>query len=571
MASNAEATETKDGILMETLHTDIVVVGSGSAGLTAAVVAARHGLRVMLLEKRETVGGTSAWSGGGCWVPCNSLMSEVKVEDSRADAEAYIRAAVGDYLREDLLGAFLENAPRMIDWMLANTEVRFAPRTPFPDAQMNLPGARVGGRSLASVEYDGRRLGSWLSRLEPPFRSFNAPLGMMLSPADVPHALNIFRNPRSFFHMVRLGLRFGWDLLRHGRSTRLTMGNALVARLLQSALAEGVTVMVDSPVQTLTFENGAVKGVIARCAGRHLRIEAERGVLLAAGGGSANPEWQRQHSPYPGFHEALVCPGNVGDGLRMAQEVGANQNNNNLRNGAFDVVSALHCADGRVERALHFIRDLPKPGCMVVGADGRRFANEANLRLGQAMTASGNVPAWLVCDRRFVRRYGVGLVLPFGLNSRAMRRAGYLIEAVTIEALGSKIGVPCDALAASVARFNEFARAGVDDEFGRGASPGERALGDAEAGFLNPNLGTIEAGPFCAVKLVIGDVGSVLGLKVDSCARVLDAGDRPIPGLYAAGLDMNSVWAGAAIGAGLNHAHNMTFAYIAARTMADQR
>jgi len=525
---------------MEERNFDVVVAGSGSAGLTAAVTAAHHGLKVVLLEKSARFGGTSAWSGGGCWVPDNPLLKQIGLDDSRGAAEGYVKAVVGSYLREDLFATFLDRSLEMLDFLLTKTEVEFLARKPAPDYHMDVPGALVGGRSLASPVYDARRLGHNLPRLELPLNSFNAPGGMMMSPLDFMHAMEMFKSWPSVAHIAKISARYAWDLVRYGRGTRVTMGNALMARLLRSAMDAGVTLWAETPVRRLIHDGIRVTGAVACRYDQEVVINAKHGVVLATGGFAANPELRARYYPQPALHRSMVKSTNTGDGLAIAQEVGAVIETNNAHAGSWCMVSTIEHPGAPPQHCMHFFMDLPKPGCIVVDKRGKRFGNEAGLLMGTAMQTAGAIPAWIICDRPFIKKYGLGLIFPYGLNLALRRRQGYVIEAQTLRALAGNIGVDPDGLEATISRTNSFADTGVDPDFKRGGSALDRSIGDSSH-VPNPCLGQISTPPFYAVRLLPGDAGSVTGL------------------------DMNSLWAGQGIANGMNHAHNMTFGYIAGR------
>lgn len=549
------------------LEFDVVVAGSGSAGMTAAIVAAHHGLSVVLVEKTAVFGGTTAWSGGGCWVPCNPMIAKVGLTDSREAAVAYADAVIGKFLRRDLYETFLDESPRMLDFMLKRTQVRFMPRTPAPDYQMNQPGALIGGRSLGSVPYDGRELGEHLSLLRPPLAEFNAPWGMMMSPLDVMHAMNAFSSRASFWYMTKLFARYFVDRLRFGRGTRLTMGSALAARLLRSALDAGVTLWTKTEAERLVRDGDRITGLVVAKDGRELTLTARKGVVLACGGFSSSEAHRKQFYPHAEHHMTLVAEGNTGDGQRMVAEIGGTFQDANAHNGVWQVVSTHRRRDGSVQRVPHFFNDLPKPGCIAVNAKGERFGNEANLELAGAMNATGAVPAWLIADHAFMTKYGMGLVYPFGIRLRRFVREGYVKRGRTLVELARAIGVDAGGLERTVARVNDFARAGVDTDFGKGAQPLDRAMGDP-AHQPNPCLGPIATAPFYAVRIVPGDVASVRGLRVNRLAQPLDAQDRPIEGLHVCGLDMNSLWSGTGFANGAFHSQNMTFGYVIGRHLA---
>lgn len=547
---------------------DVVVVGSGGAGLTSATVAARRGLKVLLLEKSEWFGGTTALSGGGIWVPGSTIAAKAGLVDEPGAAARYVHEVVGPTLRADLLDAFLDAAPRMVDELQQHTSVRFAVQRGFADWHPRAAGHSPEGRLLVPLPYDGRELGQHFSMLRPPLTELNAPGGMMIGLPDMAHAARWTRSFASFRHMAMLGGRYAVDrLCRYPRGTRLTMGNALAARLLRSALDAGVTLWRRTPMQRLVVEQGGVTGVVVSCAGVETTVRASRGVVLASGGFSANATMRQRYIPYAAHHVSLVPDGNTGDGLNHALAAGARFDGDNLSNAGWVVVSVLREAGGRVRKFPHLFLDRGKPGCIAVNARGERFGNEAATNLVEPMHRTGSVPAHLVCDDVFIHRYGLGLVRPGGFGLRRMTAAGYVISAPTLAALAERIGVPAAGLAATVSRFNAQAAAGHDDDFGRGRDPLDHVMGDPSHR-PNPCLGPIVNGPFHAVEIFPGDSTTTVGLRVDVRARVLDAHDVPIPGLHAAGLDMNSLWRGRAPGNGANNTLALTFGWIASCALA---
>ncbi|HEY2659757.1 MAG TPA: FAD-dependent oxidoreductase [Caulobacteraceae bacterium] len=549
---------------------DVVVVGSGGAGLTAATVAATLGLDVLLLEKTEYFGGTTALSGGGIWVPCSPQASAAGVKDDLDDAFRYAAEVVGPAIRRDLLEAFLHNAAGMVEHLEARTSVKFVLQQGFADWHPQVAGFSPSGRLLTPVDYDGRALGEYFGALRPPLAEFNAPGGLMIGLGDMAHAARFTKSFASFWHMAKLAVRYAIDRLQYPRGARLTMGNALTARLLRSAIDAGVELWRRSPMERLITEDGAVRGVVCRHQGELVEVRARRGVVLATGGFSANPEMRRRYIPFPEHHVSIVPEGNTGDGLTKGLQVGGQFDGDNLSNAGWVVVSVLRKPDGSLSKFPHLFLDRGKPGCIAVNARGERFGNEATTNLVQPMHQTGSVPAHLICDHRFIRNYGLGLVRPGGFGLKRLIKAGYVVVAPTLGALAQAIGADAAGLEDTVNRFNGYAVAGADPDFGRGADKADAFMGDPEHK-PNPCLGPIEAAPFYAVKVFPGDTTTTVGLRVDAKARVLGADDQPIPGLHAVGLDMNSLWRGRAPGNGGNNTLSLTFGYIAARALAEAR
>ncbi|NKI16450.1 FAD-dependent oxidoreductase [Spongiibacter sp. KMU-166] len=553
---------------------DVIVVGSGGAGMTAALVAARSGLDVLLLEKTEYFGGTTALSGGGIWVPCSPQAKAAGIEDSIAEAESYVTDVVGSALRRDLLDSFLHNAPEMVRFLDDNSEVKFTLQPGFADWHPGVRGFKDSGRLLSPLVFDGRTLGPWFQRLRPPLTEFNAPGGCMVGISDMPHIANARRSLRSFAHIVQLLLRFGLDRLRYARGTRLTMGNALAASLLKSCVDAGVEMWSNAPMHELLTETEsdavAVKGVTVQRDGAQLEVVARHGVILASGGFSANPEMRKRYIPFADQHVSIVPEGNTGDGITRSLELGADFDGENLSNAGWVVVSVHREPSGNLRKFPHLFLDRGKPGCITINKAGERFGNESVTNFVDAMHRSGSVPAYLICDHRFIKKYGLGLVRPGGIGLKKMTEEGYLQTADTLAQLAEAISVNSEGLVQTVTRFNHFAEQGHDEDFQRGDNPSDFGFGDLAHG-PNPCLGKILQPPFYAVKVFPGDSTTTVGLRVDAEARVLAKGDRPISGLYAVGLDMNSLWRGRAPGNGANNTLGMTFGYIAARSAAAQK
>src|SRR6202011_5856524 len=282
---------------------DVIVVGSGASGLTAAVRAAHAGLKVIVLEKAVHFGGTTAVSGGGIWIP-NSPLAQGVSEPPEA-AREYVLGVIGPTARPELIDAYFANGPAMVRWLAENTQVEFLLSPPSSDWYPEVPGASPFGRLLSPREYDGKRLGDYFPRLRPAREEFNAPGGFMIDLFDLPYLANL-RSPKSMAHLGRLGIRFAFDKLRgYPRGTRLTMGNALVARLLRSALDARVTLRPGVKVEELIVDGGRVGGVRLTADGRTEQVRSRRAVVLASGGFSASEQFRNTYMPYPDKHVSL--------------------------------------------------------------------------------------------------------------------------------------------------------------------------------------------------------------------------------------------------------------------------
>lgn len=544
---------------------DVVVMGSGAAGLTAALVAAKAGLSVCVLEKAARFGGTTAISGGGIWIPASPQAKAAGVADSIETARDYVLGVVGNRADRALIDAYLAAGPAMIEWLAANSEAQFLISPPSSDWYPEVPGAVDFGRLLAPAEYDGTKLGKNFDRLSPPRHEFNAPGGMMIDLFDLPYIARL-PAPGALWHMARIAVRFALDKRKLGRGSRLTMGNALAGRLLKSALDAGVDLFEDAPVEDLVMQSGKVTGVRVALNGKATEIAATRGVVLASGGFSANATMRQAYIPYPEQHVSILPYGNTGDGIAAAQAAGAAMGAENHANAVWAVVSKRTREDGYVERYAHLI-DMSKPGCIAVDRQGKRFANEASVHFVEAMHATGNVPAHIVADEKFVKKYGMGLVLPGGGKINEMVACGYLKRGATLAELAAQIGVDPAGLEATVATNNAHAAAGKDSDFGKGDTQIDREIGDPKHA-PNPCLGAIGKGPYYAIEIFPGDGSTTVGVKIDAQCRVLDGDGTPIGGLYAAGLDANSIWQGKSPAHGCNVGPAMVTGFIAGRSVS---
>ena len=436
------------------------------------------------------------------------------------------------------------------------------------------PGAANGGRSVTAHPYDGRLLGDWLHRLRPPLETISLGGMGIAGGADMAHFFNATRSPRSALYAARRLLRHGWQRLRAGRGQHLVNGNALVARLLRSALDAGVRFQLNAPVVRLLQGPPGVSGAVLRSDSGEIHVEAGA-VVLACGGFPHDRQRLAQVVPHAaeGYgHFSAAPPDNQGEGIRLGESVGG-QFDTSLRHPlAWAPVSRVTLASGQQLMFPHLV-ERAKPGVIAVLPNGKRFVNEADsyhdfIAALLAATPAGDTPqAWLLADRRALRRYGLGHARPFPFTPTAWLRTGYLQSAPTLDALAEKCGIDRTALGATVARFNGFAHQGRDDDFQRGASAYNCAQGDARHQ-PNPTLGALEHAPYYAVRILPGSLGSFSGLKTDEQARVLNAEQRPIPGLFAVGNDMSSVMQGFYPSGGITLGPAMTFGYLVGKKLA---
>lgn len=557
---------------------DLIVVGAGGAGLTAALCAAIDGARVLLVERTAQVGGTTALSGGTTWVPLTHHAATVNPHDSRAAVERYLDLAVGDRAPRALRQAFIRHGAEAVAHIEAHSEVRWRACARHPDYLSELEGSTVCGRALEPLPFDGRQLGALFALLRAPIPEFTVLGGMMVDRTDINHLLGMKRSLRSARHAARLLGRHALDRMRHPRGTRLVMGNALVGRLLLSLSRQaGAHLAVGTELVELHRQGGSgrIEAVTVKQGGQRLRLGTRCGVILASGGFNRHPG--RRAALLPGIDAAWCpgAPGHTGRAQDAAEAVEAVSGPEGLSPAFWAPVSRRRRADGSEAVFPHFLMDRAKPGFISVNARGERFVDESTSYhlFGLAMQRSENqaTPAWLVCDQRALQAYGIGMVRPGGQGLAPFQYDGYLISAPTLAELAGRIGVPPQALQATVARFNTLAARGEDLDFGRGVTAYQRNMGDATWRGPNPNLGPLEQAPFHAVQLWPGDIGAATGLQTDANARVLAASGEAIAGLWAVGNDMHSLMGGVYTGPGITIGPGVVFAWLASRDALSAR
>jgi hypothetical protein len=439
-----------------------------------------------------------------------------------------------------------------------HTMVKFQ-GVPLPDYHTEKPGASFG-RSIVTVAFDGRSLGRQIRDIRYTIKGFSALGSMQADPADLTTLTAPFSSMSNFLFGARKVVRFGMDLFRYGKGADMANGNALIGRLFSTAQDLGVEFWRNSPAVAPILNEG-VDGLVVASAGRDIRIKARRGVVLASGGVGRSPSGQRLVP-----HEWSAVPRKIqGDGISLAVQAGAHTPPPNHDNAIFAPISLLRRPDGTTWRYPHFSLDRAKPGSLVVGPDGKRFVNESAPyhEFVKPMHERGIHRAFIICDKKFLRKYGLGMALPWPHPIGPQLRSRYLIRGSSLEELARKIEVDATSLKTTVSRFNEFARAGHDKDFNRGGNVYDRFNGDPAVS-PNPSLGPCLQGPFYAVPLVPGNVGIIWGVTTSKDAQVLDAQNKPIRGLFAVGCDQNSVMKGHYPGGGSSIGPGMTFAYRAA-------
>lgn len=533
------------------LEADVVVLGSGGAAMTAAISAHDFGAEdVVILEKSGMVGGTTAMSGGMLWIPNNHHQHEAGIEDSDEEVVTYLDSLAPGALDPETLWAFMQNGPEMLHYLADKTPVRLSAFADFPDYQPYSPGAKPdGGRSLDNEAFPFERLGKWATRVNPSKMAY--PLRGSLMEA------------------IR-GTLDENTLAERERGDYRGLGQALAGSLFMAVLDRNIPVEFEKRARKLVKDGARVTGVLAKDAnGRDFRVRARRGVVIATGGFEWNETLVKAFLRGP-LTGPVSVPENEGDGLLMAIEAGAQLGN--MQN-AFWMQSVLEMKPQHRAAKPNYLLgsdERARPGAILVNRAGKRFVNEAaNYNaLGKSLHAFdagthtyANLPYWLIIDQRYKDKYHAFNCAPGALTP------SYMMQADTLEELAEKAGIDSVGLKATVARFNDMVRKGHDDDFNRGDNTYDNFYMWGDIDFDPPyrTLGVIDQGPFYAVKMEAGALGTAGGPKTNADAQVVDWDGNPIPGLYAAGNAMAAVLGEVYGGAGGTLGPGMTFGYIAGR------
>ena len=556
---------------------DVIVVGSGAAGLSAAITAKKRGLDVVVLEKEPVFGGTTALSGGVLWIPLNPHGRKQNPSDTREAVRTYMMQETGNYFDAAAVDAFIENGPKMVEFFERETDMKFVP-TLYPDYHPTVAGGVNVGRSILAAPFDIRGLGKDMPRLKPPLKTITF-IGMMFnsSNADLKHFFQATKSLTSFIYVAKRLVTHIKELVLYQRGINVTSGNALAARLAKSALDLNIPILTNSPVKEILMKSNHATGVRVGGEGGDRHITARHGVVLACGGfphdvkriAKAYPHLQRG-----GEHLSPTPTSNTGDGVNMAEAVGGKVEIRFKDAAAWMPVSYVPYANGEFGVFPHLL-DRYKPGIIGVLKNGKRFTNESNsyhdvgADLIRACEGQKDTAMWLVCDKTTLGKYGIGFVKPAPMPIGRFLRNGYLIQGKTLAELAQNAGLDPSGLEQTVRDYNVGAMKGEDTEFGRGTTTFNRYLADPE-NTPNPCVAPVQTGPFYAVKVIMGDLGTFDGIQTSVVGEVLKEDGSAIGGLYAVGNDRASIMGGNYPAAGITHGPNMTFGFITGNHIADK-
>ncbi|MDO8458675.1 MAG: FAD-dependent oxidoreductase [Burkholderiaceae bacterium] len=556
---------------------DLIVIGSGAAGLATAITAKKRGLDVVVLEKEPVFGGTTALSGGVLWIPMGPHGRKQNPADTREAVRTYMMQETGTFYDAAAVDAFLDNGPKMVAFFERETEMKFVP-TMYPDYHPDVPGGVDIGRSILAAPFDIRGLGKDMARLKPPLKTITF-IGMMFnsSNADLKHFFQATKSLTSFLYVAKRLVTHLKELALYRRGINVTSGNALAARLAKSALDLNIPILTSSPAKEILMQNDQAIGVLVGGEDGEHRITARHGVVLACGG--FPQDVKRIAKAYPhlargGEHLSPTPIGNTGDGTNMAEAVGGVVDIRFKDSAAWMPVSKVDYGNGEIGVFPHLL-DRYKPGIIGVLANGKRFTNESNSYhdVGAAMIRAceglKDTAMWLICDKTTLGKYGIGFVKPSPMPIGKFLHNGYLIKGNTLAELAQNAGIDPAGLEQTVRDYNVGAVKGEDPAFGRGRTTFNRYLADPE-NKPNPCVAPVLKGPYFAVKVIMGDLGTFDGIQTSVVGEVLKRDGSAIEGLYAVGNDRASVMGGNYPGAGITHGPNMTFGFVTAHHIADK-
>jgi 3-oxosteroid 1-dehydrogenase len=538
---------------------DVLVAGSGAGGMVGAIAAHDLGLSTLVVEKAGVFGGSTALSGGGIWIPDNPTLRAIGRGDSRDEVRRYLQAVVGDRVPTARLDAYAHRGPEVLEMLhRVSRHMEFSWCPDYSDYHPEEPGGRPRGRTIEPRPIDARLLGEDAEHLQG--MDVPAPMGLWMTGYEA-RVLMMFRRTWKSWRMFPVaGWRVVSNLFRRRRMK--TLGAALIARLRLTMKDLDIPLWLRTPVTELVVEDGRVVGAVVEHEGRPIRVRARCGVLLATGGFDHDPELRAKYLPEPGqANFSMGAVSNVGDGHRLGEQNGAALD---LMDDAWWMPGVALPGGG----VFPLVSERCIPPMVIVNMEGKRFTNESApyVNFVHDQLEGGYVPIYEIFDAKARKRYQFAGVMPGQDFPEPWYRTGLVTKADTLAELADRIGVPAGNLAATVERFNRFARSGRDEDFGRGDSAYDHYYGDPT--LPNPVLDTIDAGPYYAVRIEAGDLGTKGGLVTDADGRVLRVDGGVVEGLYATGNVSASVMGNEYAGAGATIGPAMVFAYLAARAAA---
>jgi 3-oxosteroid 1-dehydrogenase len=554
---------------------DVIVVGSGAAGMVAALTAAHQGLSTVVVEKAPHYGGSTARSGGGVWIPNNEILRRDGVADTAEAARTYLHTIIGDVVPAEKIDTYLDRGPEMLSFVLKHSPLKMCWVPNYSDYYPEAAGGKAAGRSVEPKPFNAKKLGADIEGLEPGYGKI--PLNMVVMQQDYVRLNQLKRHPRGVLRSLRVGARTMWA--KATGKNLVGLGRALIAPLRIGLQNAGVPVQLNTAMTDLYVEDGIVRGIYVRDtngpeSAEPQLIRARRGVILGCGGFEHNEQMRMKYQRAPITTKWTVgAKANTGDGILAAEKLGA----------AMDVMEDAWWGPTvpLVDAPWFALSERNSPGSIIVNMTGRRFMNESmpyveachhmyGGQYGQGPGPGENIPAWLVFDQQCRDRFiFAGLQAGQRIPNKWMD-SGVIVTAPTLDELAAKTELPADTLKATVERFNGFARSGVDEDFRRGESAYDRYYGDP-TNKPNPNLGEVSNAPFYAAKMVPGDLGTKGGIVTDVQGRALRDDGSIIDGLYAAGNVSAPVMGHTYPGPGGTIGPAMTFGYLAALHLAGRK
>lgn len=554
------------------METDVLVVGSGAGALVAALTAHIGGASVTIIEKSDQIGGTSAMSGGGIWIPNSHYAQAMGVDDSTEEAYQYMKAVIGDQVEDERIRAFVEEAPRMLEFLDRETRLKYEPY-PYPDYYPEKTGGKTGFRTHSPMPMHARHLGDMFEKLRATPAQSTAN-GISITFTEGRKFLT--QAPGWKLTLAKMLLRYYLDIpsrLKGKRDRRLTLGNALVGRLLWSVLERNIPLLTQTSFVKLIEADGRVTAAVVAGEDGEQTIQIGKAVIFGAGGFEHNAQMRESYLPQPTSGKwSGSQKNNTGDAIRGGMEIGAKTS---LMNHAWWAPS-IKVPGWPQPFVLFAERSLP--GLVIVNKNGLRFSNEAAPYLESGLSMYENdqnlvsVPSYIVFDATFRHKFplgplGPGYAFPDSRLPEAVKEI--LVKADTLEGIAEKIGVNAENLQETVRRNNDYAVTGRDPEYGRGDSYYDKFYGDSR-NQPNPCIAPIDKAPFYAIPVYPGDIGTKGGLHTNEKAQVVRDDGTPIPGLYAIGNSSSSVMGDKYPGAGATIGPAMTFGYVAGRHITGQ-